>query len=179
MEAKIQPRAVILKVCDWIREIYKSNEYFNNIICLVCDLLELYPEGNRTPRLQESITPLKQKMADLTNMIGIRYFDFDSQGPYYSELKTKGNSHAIPKIQILRRVRTILRSMYPSLLDSSTLCGGITDIKMDKNCSTYDHEHQPDILTQLLAPFSPSVPASPSQAHTFFIFFNSSGTNNS
>ena len=118
-------------------------------------------------------------MADLTNMIGIRYFDFDSQVPYYSELKTKGNSRATPNIQIPRRLRTIMRSMYPSLLDSITLCGGITDRKTDKNCSTSDHKHQPGILTQLLAPFSPSVPNSPSQVHTFFISFNSSGTNSS
>ena len=116
-------------------------------------------------------------MADLTNMIGIKYFEFDSRGPYYYELKTNGNPRATPNIKILRRVRTIMRSMYPFLLDASTLCGGITDIKTDKTCSMSDHAHHPDILTQSLAPFSPSIPTSPSQGHTFFISFNSSGTN--
>ena len=68
-------------------------------------------------------------MTDLTNMIGIIYFNFNYKGHYLNETKTKGNPPATQKTQIAITGMTIKRRIHLLMSDTSTLCGSLTDIQ--------------------------------------------------
>ena len=98
-------------------------------------------------------------MDDINKMIGIGYFNFDSQGPYSSELKTICNNYpATANMQIPRRGGTIMRRMYLSTSDTSTKRVGLTYIQNGRklcharSCTEVKH---PNSIVGSLIPFHP------------------------
>ena len=73
-----------------------------NTLDIVCDILYSYPKG---------YTALKQRIADLTDRIGIEGFDFDYHGPYPYEIKSKINPPETPNMYRPRRLSTNMRKI--------------------------------------------------------------------
>ena len=64
--------------------------YMDNILKYICDTLENVPVNSKISRLQYNIPSLQNRIADLTEEIGVGYLAFDSHINPYSVQKKKG-----------------------------------------------------------------------------------------
>ena len=79
---KNKPRQVIMEVCKWISETEGMKLYSDNILTSICATLNNDPSNSKIQRLQYNIPHLHTRIADLTDKIGVGYFDFDSHIPH-------------------------------------------------------------------------------------------------
>ena len=135
LEAKTKPCSLIFKVGASLQEIEETKVLMDNLLDSMVDLLDNDTGSSRISHLQAPIPLYRQRIADLTDSIGVAYFSFDSQQPY---------SYLRPRVSLTnsiktRRGRTNIRRVYLSPLETSTLCGGLTDGQVGGNCATQRH----------------------------------------
>ena len=70
-----------MNICNWIAEREEANLCLENTLTSICDTRGNDPANPRIPRLQSNIPPLKTRVADITDNIGVGYFAFDSHIP--------------------------------------------------------------------------------------------------
>ena len=97
--------------------------------------------------------PLQNRIADLTDKIGVGYFAFDSHillSPYQKEK----NYPETPTPLITRRGRATTKNLYLSPEDTSTLFGGLTEgingSKLYHNTSCMKTKHPSAVTISLL-----------------------------
>ena len=82
---KTKPRQVILDVSNWILESKEERLSHNNTLNYILNTLDNDPAKPKIPCLKSNITPLKTRIVDLTDKIGVGYFTFDPPIPYTSD----------------------------------------------------------------------------------------------
>ena len=131
----------------------ESNLHMENILTSICTTPDNDPGNHNIQNLQANIPPLQNRIADLTDKIGVGYFAFDSRTPISPDKNKKRNSNFS---QNNKRIRATTRNIYLSPDDTGTLCRGLTEGlnggKLCHNLSCMTTKH-PSAATGSLLPF--------------------------
>ena len=84
-----KPGQVIIIVCNCITEREEVELFLYNNLNSICNTLDDYQYTPRIPHIQINISPLKIRIADLNDQIGVGYFAFDYHIPSISGQRKK------------------------------------------------------------------------------------------
>ena len=122
---KTKPRKFIMEVCKWISEREEMKLHMDNILTSICTNLDEHQGNPKTQYPQTNTPPLQTRIAELTDKIGVGYFDFYSRITLYPYQKKKQIPRDSNLSQNKKRKYTKI-NLHPSPEDTSTLCRGLT-----------------------------------------------------
>ena len=92
---KTKTRQVIMEVCNWIPEREEANMHTDNILTYIWTTLENDTGNTKTQHLQDNMPPLQNRIADLTDKIGVGYFSFDYHTPPFTSQKKRATTQRL------------------------------------------------------------------------------------
>ena len=122
-QVKTNPCSISFKAGTWLWEKEYTKALLYNSPYTLNKLIWVYPDNPRTTHLQAQIPLYNQRLADLSNSIGVEYFSFTSQRPY-SKLRPRGSP--INSSKTRRGIISMWR-MYLVPRETISLCGSLSD----------------------------------------------------